>query len=53
MIYDLVKTYSWLITNYNMGGGIKQYDRHCRDLAGELVNRQLLTTELVTKLMDA
>ena len=52
VVYDMIKTYSWLIYNYNTNRAVKQYDKHCRDLAEELIKREVLTEELVVKLMD-
>ena len=53
IVYDLVKTYSFLIYNYNKGGPIKAYDKHCRDLSEELVKRNVFTEKHVKSLLDA
>ena len=45
LIVDAINTYANLIFNYNVGRGIKQYDKHFRDCCEEMIKRGLITEE--------
>lgn len=50
LILDLAETYAGLISNYNLGRGIIQHEKHLKDLEAEMLKRELLTQEDVDQL---
>lgn len=45
LIIDLASTYANLITNFNLGRGTVQHEKHLKDLQEEMLKRELLTQE--------
>ena len=50
LIVEYVSTYSWHDTNYFLGRGTKQLEKHLKDLEEELVKRDILTESDIEEL---
>ena len=50
LIMEYVSSYATLLLNYNLGRGMTQIEKHCKDLEAELLKRGILTEENIKTL---